>query len=274
MIDLIVRAFRKARYLRSMRKVPAGVKRVAQVHVNDSELLVFCNEDVGRQIYFTRRYEIRETRWIKSVARPDWVLFDIGANTGYYSMLFATLAKRGAVHSFEPSELNWHMLTLTAAVNGFKNIHITKAAVSDTRGVASFDRANDGAYSSMKHTGRKPSDLIESVATIRLDEYVADQGIGRVDFIKIDVEGAEGLVLGGISGLLSSETLVPKWIMVELVDDNLRSFSTSALEIAALLRKAGYQSFTIDANGELVAADIVDTKKTYNFIFRHCSAVQ
>jgi FkbM family methyltransferase len=269
-MKFVRRCIGRLRFKVSYQILPESRRTVSQVHSNSAELLVFSNEIVGRHLKYLGEYEARETSWLKSVCSEDWVYLDVGANVGYFSMLFATLSPRGVVHAFEPSELNWRMLSLSVALNGLGNVKVNKAAVSDVRGVTTFERASDGAYSSMKSTGRKPTDHVESVDTVRLDDYVVEHGISHIDCMKVDVEGAEQLVLRGASRLLASPELAPSWIFIELFEENLAAFSASAKSVFAELRALGYASFVLDKAGRTLRVDSVEEHPAeFNYLFRH-----
>jgi len=88
------------------------------------------------------------------------------------------------------------------------------------------------------------------VPIMRLDEYLRRKGIERVDFIKMDVEGAELEVLRGAAFLLSRKPR-PVW-MVEVQDIRTEAFGYSAKDIVEFLRQRDFHWFKITAQGTLL----------------------
>jgi FkbM family methyltransferase len=227
---------------------PPEAPRVVQVSVNGARLLVLANEDVGRRIALLRRYEPRDTALLARLVRGGDVCVDVGANTGYYTMLMAARARRGAVHAFEPVRLNFLLLEAGAALNGWSHVVANHAAVGDRDGTIEFSEAVDGAYSSLVAVGRKAETRRFETAIVRLDGYARRHGV-RPDVIKVDVEGAEALVLEGAAGLLADEATRPRAAMLELVDRNLAVYGSSVERIVARLADFGYRPFYAGEDG-------------------------
>lgn len=221
---------------------PPGEPRVVQVTLDGIRLLVLANEDVGRRIAMLRRYEPRDSRFLRRLVRRTDVCADIGANTGFYTMLMAARASAGAVHAFEPMQLNWHLLSAGALLNGFAHVTAVRAALGDRDTVAEFSEAVDGAYSSLRAVGRVLEARRVSVAMERLDDYAIARAL-RFDVIKIDVEGGEGLVLSGAQRLFADPALRPRVAMIELVQRNLKAYGESIEGILARLGAWGYRGF-------------------------------
>lgn len=137
---------------------------------------------------------------------PGDVVFDCGANMGMFSAL---AGKRGCrVHAFEPSQyIRDTYLGQNAALNGDITIH--PYALSDKRETLRFflDRENIG--SSLRADDAKAAHLaaaapedFETVEAVSLDEFVEENGIEKVDFIKADIEGSERMMLCGARAVL------------------------------------------------------------------------
>jgi FkbM family methyltransferase len=229
---------------------PPGEPRVVQVTLDGIRLLVLANEDVGRRIAMLRRYEPRDSRLLGRLVRRTDVCADIGANTGFYTMLMAARASAGAVHAFEPMQLNWHLLSAGALLNGFAHVTAVHAALGDRDATAEFSEAADGAYSSLRAVGRVPEARRVSVAMQRLDDYAVARAL-RFDVIKIDVEGGEGLVLAGAEGLFADPALRPRVAMIELAPRNLQAYGESIEGILARLSAWGYSGFVATEQLEL-----------------------
>lgn len=155
-------------------------------------------------------------RAFAKVLRPGDTAIDIGANWGAHSLLFSRLVgPTGTVIAVEPfppalEELKWHL-----AKNNRANVRIIDSAVSDKPGYSSF-AAGHSAY-----TGHLVSDgavaeedskvSVLSVETTTLDDLVRNQKLQSVRLIKVDVEGAESLVLQGADEVI--KTFRPHWVV-------------------------------------------------------------
>ncbi len=142
-------------------------------------------------------YEPMETEFFRNEVKKGDVFVDIGANIGYYSLMASQLVgEEGKVFAFEPDPINCKLLWKNTKANGYVNIVIVQEAVSDKTGETRLflceNRGDNRIYDS--HDGRRSI----VVPTTRLDDYFRD-GSGRIDFVKMDIQGAEG---GAIKGML------------------------------------------------------------------------
>ncbi len=151
----------------------------------------------GEHGYWLGSYELRKREAFEGVISPGSVVFDVGANVGYYSLLAAVLAgKMGRVYAFEPLPRNVKYLRRHVALNKMKNIEVIEAAVSDHEGEGSFDL---GASTAMGHLAEVGEIKVHMVS---LDGLFKAGEIQAPNFIKIDVEGAEAAVVRGAFELL------------------------------------------------------------------------
>lgn len=237
----------------------SGKKKIKQAHVNGYEILVPVDEGMGWKIYYLKKFEKQETNFIRRVAKKDWIYFDVGANVGYYTLLFSTLSQNGSVHSFEPIPLCCHLLNANVLLNNLNNIRVNNFAISNYRGDAKFSVSSKWETSSFIHTERNHLEKIIQVEVRKIDDYVSDNNIERIDFVKIDVEGAEKFVLEGSLETLSKKELQPKMFLMELYDLNFIHYHTSVDEIVKFLNSYGYNAFVISKEHP-----IPFTKEHYN----------
>jgi FkbM family methyltransferase len=267
-VSIIRKIIRRAGMIASMAFVPTGRRHIRQVSGPGFELLAFLNEDVGRVLWLTGAFEREESHYLQSVIRSDDVCFDIGGNVGYMAMLFAAKATQGQVHVFEPIDLNAALITANAVLNGLSNVIVNNVAVGASNGTVQFSVSSDTAYSSMHPTGRRKEARSIEVPVISLDEYLADRGIDRVDVMKVDVEGAENLVLDGARKLLGNPRTRPRVILVELFDNNLKQFGSSVEACIQIMQKYGYEPWIADSGSErLLPFDRRMANKNYNVLF-------
>lgn len=179
-------------------------------------------------------------------AKGVGVVFDIGANIGCYTIPFA-LGGAGVVHAFEPSAYQHKLLLRNVALNSLENVVVQKKAVSaspDRLRVNFAGEANSGSTTVTVGDGTG-----ETVEAITLDDYAAENGIERVDLVKIDVEGHEPHVLSGMSGLLAGGRISS--IFMELNPAALASSGASSASLVERLAGDGYKPFVVEG-GRLI----------------------
>lgn len=146
-------------------------------------------------------YELETTRFFKRHVKRGMVVVDIGANVGYYTRLFSRLVgKNGRVYAFEPDTEAFAYLKANTA--HLPNVKIFPAAVSARDGEAQFyhvPRATQ-SHSLVPIEGAE----VQIVRTVTLDSVISE----KIDFIKIDVEGAEKEVFDGMSRHLEQNPFV------------------------------------------------------------------
>lgn len=121
---------------------------------------------------------------------PDDVVLDIGANVGIFSAYASALAKNGKVYSLEPDPINFSRLQETLAVNGMKNASVFNCAMSAASGTAVFfQTAGNRTLGSLSGAFGGSGQI--SVKTVSLEDFIAQESIKKIDFLKIDCEGAE-----------------------------------------------------------------------------------
>jgi FkbM family methyltransferase len=267
-MNLAQKVYRRARLEYSRIRQPKDRRHIRHVTLGRFDLLVFANEDVGREIWQFGRYEDDESNFFALTIKPDDICFDVGGNIGFFSMLMASCATAGSVHVFEPIAFNASMITTNQHLNGFANVVVNNVAVGDETGSVTFSVSVDSAYSSMHATGRQVEARSISVPILRLDDYCADHAITRVDIMKVDVEGAEAMVIAGAKGLLTDPARRPRMVLLELFDLNLVQFGTTVTAIIADMVAMGYQAGVLASGGTRVAPYTPSMANRYpNIIF-------
>jgi FkbM family methyltransferase len=186
----------------------------------------------GEHGYWLGSYEMRKRVAFEGEIQSQMVVYDIGANVGFYSLLAAHLAgPEGKVYAFEPLHRNVEFIHRHAALNRFKNIVVMEAAVSDQGGEAFFDPGISIATGHLSESGTV------SVRQVCLDDLLANGMIEPPDTLKVDVEGAEHAVFQGAKVLI--ETYRP----LIFLDTHGREVHALTVE---LLAGYGYQFETLD----------------------------
>ena len=152
----------------------------------------------GEHGYWLGSYEIRKRLAFEHEIAPESVVYDIGANVGYYSLMASVLAgPKGYVYAFEPLPRNIRYLNRHVSINQIKNITVLEAAVAGQTGEAYF---NTGASTSMGHLANSGEIKVRQVS---LDDLLNAGQIQPPDYMKVDVEGAEYEALCGARALIN-----------------------------------------------------------------------
>ena len=122
-------------------------------------------------------------------------VLDIGANVGYYTALLADrVGPAGHVTAFEPEPGNHAVLRRTIAVNGFPNVEAVQGAVSQSSGESFLflSELNQGDHRLYATAGRRRI----AVPILAIDSFLPPETL--IDFVKMDIQGSEGLALRGM----------------------------------------------------------------------------
>ena len=174
---------------------------------------------------------------------PGDTVIDVGAHVGFWVMGGALRAgPSGRVVAFEPVESNMVRLRRNLAINGLGFVVCECLALADRVGETDFYLAADGNKGAGS-LGARPGARRVSMPVTTLDDYCAERGLSPVAVMKIDVEGAEHLVLLGAARVLSSSR--PPVIMFEANDVLAASFGR-VVEVKRLLARHGYRAYRYD----------------------------
>lgn len=188
---------------------------------------------------------------ISLLTKPGDVVFDLGANFGLFTrFLSESVGVKGRVFSFEPTGDMFEVLQNNCQHLGLNNIEIFKTALSDRTGVSemSIPIREDGTLNHYEasldgqETGSSTKNI--SVETSTLDDFCAHHSIGRVDFIKCDVEGHEIAVLNG-----ARETLLTHRPSLLLEVNQPLDQEGHGANVLRLVRDLGYEVFTCREEG-------------------------
>lgn len=193
----------------------------------------------GHRRYALGTYEPHICSLIQSCLHGGERVMDIGANIGYLTLLMASkVGTQGQVIAFEPIPTLYDILRENLRLNACDHVYAECKAVSEVEGVAYMqsDTANPLSYvSHLSESGEL------EVQTITVDYYVNALGLDRLDFVKIDVEGAEDKVLHGMIKTLRH--LKPNILLEMHANDGSKSPGLD------LLKQEGYQLQQVEKDG-------------------------
>lgn len=196
------------------------------------------------------------TKLFLSIVKPGMTILDIGANCGYYSFLAAHLVGRhGTVHAFEPNPFHHNNFIKSKLINGYDQVHLHKVALVDVKGeITLYTPANltgsASVYTTKFGSFLDNADQVTSinVPTVNLSEYLPRL---KADVIKIDIEGAEPLIIDSILKIVNNSNEV-KIIM----EYNQQSWINNGYDCESILNRFiehGFQIQIIQHNSTLLS---------------------
>lgn len=195
----------------------------------------FTTEDDYSKRWFFPRYdngahhEPVATQIFRERVKSNAIVFDVGANLGYFTCLASKLAPDGYVHSFEIDSNCLPLIQKNLAINSLTNVTVNNMAVSDNN---QFETIPDATRPNPTlRMGQKAAGGFKKVKATTLTAYCHDKKCSP-NFIKIDVEGAELKVLKGMTEILKTSGLVILMeVHVEILKNNFDSSYRDIIEI-------------------------------------------
>lgn len=218
--------------------------RTNEITVNGYKMIL-DKDDIMQLSLFP--YEPVETDLVKQHVKEHDVVVDVGANMGYYTLLMAKL--NAIVHAFEPEPTNFALLKKNVELNNFTNVKLYNKAASNTNRKAKLVLADYG-------TGQHALDN-SKFGTRTIDVETTTIDLENVAFAKIDVEGAELLVLKGMKTL-------PRKMLVEFNTDNLKEHDATPTEFFNYVKNYSIKQITKGGLIELDYEKLVDNKMATN----------
>jgi FkbM family methyltransferase len=174
------------------------------------------------------------------------VILDIGANIGLWSLILSdAVGDRGTVCSFEPALASFEVLSNNVRINEAENVITNHIALSNTNGSIRLYHDIDSSRNSLGQTRTSGNTDYEIVDTKTIDTYVANAGLNKVDFIKIDVEGAEPLVFQGANETLDK---FKPGVLFEINPNALRALGFQHEASWSILSHLGYRFYELNSN--------------------------
>ncbi|MBA3970763.1 MAG: FkbM family methyltransferase [Bacteroidetes bacterium] len=197
--------------------------------------------------------------WIK-LCEGSEVVFDIGANTGVYSLIAKTISPKARVFAFEPVKRVFSKLEENIALNEFDITAVEKAVSnSDGTGVI-YDIDSEHVYSVTvnKNLSSSETKVTETkISTIALNTFIKQNNIEKIDLIKIDVETHEPEVLEGLSEYLSK---FKPTLLIEILNDDI------GYKVNQLVKDNDYLFFNINEKGSIRQVDKITKSDYFNYL--------
>lgn len=212
---------------------------------------------------------------LKEVKAGD-VVVDVGANIGYYTLLFARLVgPQGHVFAFEPDPHNFELLRRNVLQNNYQNVTLVPCAVADQAGSVRLFRNEGNRGDHRIYESSEDRESIE-VPTVSLDDYFRN-ATHSIDFVKMDIQGAEAKALRGMRQLLKRHHAVR--LMTEFWPRGLKLCGDDGRKFLDELRTLGFDVSVINektrqvlpANtNELLASLPVEPEHDLGFTNLYC----
>lgn len=226
-------------------------------------------EDIA---YWTGTYDTDgEVGVFLSLLKEGMTVVDVGANTGMYALQAGlAVGASGRVYAFEPVPDVYRRLWEHIRLNSASNVLAFAVALADRDGVAAFHL---GRIDSQGSLFRVDTDRVIQVQTKTLDSFLAEQGIDRVDAVKVDVEGAEMHVLRGMHGLLSGAGKPA--LMFEISATHLKAAGFKPADLFEAIVRYGYAGYVIREGRLVPVKSVVEPARRWlggfrfdNYIFK------
>ncbi len=211
-------------------------------------------------------YEEKDTKMILKLVPEQGVVFDIGANMGWYSLLIARYCKVSQIHAFEPIPKTYSHLEQNIKLNQLTNIVTHPFGLSNERKDLTFYFYPEGSgnASSENLSERTDAELI-TCHVERLDNFVNANEL-HIDFIKCDVEGAELFAFQGAVETLQRDKPI---VFAEMLRKWSAKFNYHPNEIIDLFSLLGYRCFYAEGSTLKELAKMTDETVETNFFFLH-----
>jgi FkbM family methyltransferase len=224
------------------------------------------NDFLGAAMFYDG-FENTESAFVERFLAPGMTVLDIGAHHGYYTLLASRkVGPQGIVLAIEASPREREHLRLHLRINRCKNVRIEDRALGETNGTAELFLVQgwESGCNSLRQPAISGQTQPVAVQIARLDRVLEEQQIAHVDFIKLDVEGAELSVLKGATQLLSR---APRpVILAEVQDVRTKPWGYPAREIIRLLSGTNYVWFRPLPDGRIEELDAAQEAYDGNFV--------
>ena len=222
----------------------------------NAEFNCFIEDVIGRHLFKYGSHERDNSNFLlrNLSLKENEIALDIGANLGWYSVLLNRISSsKSKIYSFEPDEKNFYLLKNNLTLNHCTNVFPVNKAISNENGTSDFYKypsKNSGRHSLIPAIGLEKC----NVETIILDDFLKDNELSRVKFLKIDIEGYEYFALSGASKVLKQDIL----IMMEY-SPRLYTESCSAEKLKKLLYDNSFKPHVLNqASLKQISGDNLD----------------
>lgn len=223
--------------------------------------------------------EIAYTQILKEVVKPGHVVLDVGANLGYYALMQAAIVgEQGFVYAVEPVPTNFAILQKNVAFNHFEDrMETFQMAVSDKKGTMPLFLSKASNLNTLfRENAEDKQDLTGECVEVQVTDIPSFlNGKKPIQFIRMDIEGAEVGVLAGVIQLLDQQSISPD-VLFETHRSKYNETDRNMKQVLGELFQRGYYVKKIISNNDdgtkwlargLTLDDLVSTDGTQRGIY-------
>ncbi|MEE4195142.1 MAG: FkbM family methyltransferase [Anaerolineae bacterium] len=239
------------------RAAPEGLTKVYVAAGDLKGTKLYLNMHLEKD-YWLGTYEPELQKAVRTMLKPGMVVYDIGANIGYISLLFAkAIGPEGRIFSFEALPANIERLKQNAILSQSATpIQVIHGAVTDKAEPVEFLVHSSTSMGKVAGAAGRDVDYLDkiSVPGIALDAYVKEHQLPAPDMIKLDIEGGEVLAVKAMKETLTASHPL---LFIELHGPE------SARAVAELLDETGYTAYHMDKPKQKIDLHHPDHWKAY-----------
>jgi len=230
-------------FLKPLKKII--VSQATSNSLKIGEHMMFLDSNDSLEFLTNEKYEEFETEIVKKLIKKGDIVLDVGANIGYFTLIFAKLVgKNGRVFAFEPDPTNFNLLKKNVEANGYQNVILNDKALSNKTGKTKLFLSDTNFGDHMIVDTKEDRNSVEVEMTTG-DDYFRDLN-EQINFIKMDIQGAEIDALNGMSSLLKKMNDVK--ILIEFEPRRLKNFVNDTSKLLEILEEFDFKLFEIDDN--------------------------
>lgn len=237
-------------YYKILKKTPVLELKV----LNKKKMVLDLDSHIDRTIFFHEYTEKELSDFLSRYLKKESTFFDIGANSGYFSILASNIIIKGTIHAFEPVPKTYDIFLKTVKLNRIKNIFINNVCVGSKDKIIDFYIASNSDVSSMQKTSFHSKSKKVKCKMITLKKYCEEKKINKIDLMKIDVEGNELDILSAAKDILIKYKPA---LIVEFSNQTAEAFGYHPNKTYDFLAKLGYNIFSY-SNSDMVKQEKKD----------------
>lgn len=236
--------------------------------VPNIKIICYPNDSLySTLIIYLQLPEYGEMQFLLNTLKADDNFIDIGANMGIYSLLASYKIRNGKILAFEPSPKILPQLYENITLNEKNSIiSVIQKAASDKTGSIDFDISSNPDYNHISYTA--DSKLSLRVETITLDKFITNHQLKHVKIIKIDVEGAELIVLRGLTKTFEKRGVDA--LIVEVGGWTMGRYGITVEDVTGFLRNYGFGIYMFSKDFKLIDFSL-NLNRGWNIIAIHKS---
>ena len=219
---------------------PAPTWRLAER--DGLKLKLDLSDLVDWYVYFG--FQDRANDFLFGLVKPNYCIFDVGANIGYVSLRCGLLASKGSVTGFEPSSHNFAKCMANLNLNELSNVNVYNLGMGRKEGVMHLgvDDVHNRGMNNIRAVPESVSGEDEKINVSTIDRWIQHHAVAQIDLIKIDVEGFEMEILKGAEHTISQ---FKPGLFLEVNDRFLKRFGSSAHELFEWLSDRQYALYDV-----------------------------